>query len=121
LENARVFVYSKGMHDVVDRVSLEMARRVAARLRADPSLLEAARGNLERWKQRNAESPGLLRNYREWEGILKRPLDEIIAILCADTEEGQRLRQNSPFTGVLAKEEVLGIKKEFRKREAAGA
>jgi hypothetical protein len=111
----------KGMHDVIDRVSLELARRVAARLRVNPALLEVGRDNLHRWKKRNADSPALVRNYVEWEQILNRPLDEVIEILCAETEEGQRLRQNSPFTGILDPQEVWAIKKEFRKREAARA
>jgi hypothetical protein len=107
------------MHDVIDRASLEMAKRVAARLRDDPSLVNVARENLRRWKQRNADSPRLVRNYVEWERILDKPIAEIIDILCAETDDGQRLRQNSPFGRILPYDEVWAIKKEFRKREAA--
>ena len=107
------------MHELVDRVSLEMARRIAARLGADPSLLQVARANLNRWKQQHRESPSLLRCDLEWEEILLRPLNEICRILCDETDEGQRLRQNAPFTGILSQEEVKQIKKEFRKGEAA--
>jgi hypothetical protein len=35
-------------HERQDRVSLEMGRRVAARLEADPGLVELARENLRR-------------------------------------------------------------------------
>jgi hypothetical protein len=97
-------------HSETDRVSLEIARRVAERLQAHPELLEVARGNLARWSQRNADSPSLLRCYAEWEAILSRPLDDIRGLLCAETDESQRLRQNSPFAGVLSPAEVWEIK-----------
>ena len=106
------------MHDVVDQISLEIARRVADRLRRDPSLIEIARENLKRWDKRNANSASLLRCSREWEAILRQPIDRVCAILCAETDEGQRLRQNAPFPGVLPRQEVSEIKKAFRKSDA---
>ena len=104
-------------HSDIDKVSLAMARRIAERLRARPELLEVARTNLARWKQRNADSPSLLRCYGEWESILTHPLEQICVLLVAETEEGQRLRQNSPFAGVLSPAEVWEIKE--RQRHAA--
>ena len=101
-------------HSGIDKVSLALARHVVERLRVQPELLEVARANLSRWKQRNADSPSLLRCYAEWEAILTRPLEEICALLVAETEEGQRLRQNSPFAGVLSPTEVWEIKDRFR-------
>jgi len=93
-----------------DAVSLEMARRVAARLRASPELLRVAQENLERWSRLNASTPSLLHCYEEWRKILERPLADICAALCAETDEGARLRQNSPFAGVLSPVEVWEIK-----------
>jgi hypothetical protein len=78
-----------------DQISLELARRTAQRLRAQPELVAVARANLQRWSQRNGDSPALLRCYAEWQAILDRPLDEVIAILLDPSDEGQRLRQNS--------------------------
>lgn len=101
-------------HLGIDEVSLALARLVAARLRARPELLNLARENLSRWRQRNADSPSLLRCYAEWEAILTRPLADICALLVAETEEGQRLRQNSPFAGVLSPAEVWEIKNRHR-------
>ena len=97
-------------HSGIDEISLALARRVAERLRGRPELLEIARANISRWQRRNADSPSLLRCYAEWEIILTRPLEEICALLVAHTEEGQRLRQNSPFAGVLSPVEVWQIK-----------
>jgi len=97
-------------HELQDAVSLELARRVAIRLRASPELLALARDNLARWSRLNADAPSLLLCYDEWRTILERPLEEICGLLCAETGQGQRLRQNSPFAGVLSPAEVWEIK-----------
>jgi hypothetical protein len=108
-------------HRLQDDVSLELARRVAARLRASPDLLSVARGNLDRWSRLNANAPSLLRCYAEWSNILERPLEQVCLVLCAETEEGQRLRQNSPFAGVLSPAEVWEIKSRFRRHATTPA
>ena len=101
-------------HELIDEISLELCRRTAARLREQPSLLQLAQDNLARWSQQNSNAPALLRCYEEWRGILNRPLAEICAVLTSTTEEGQRLRQNSPFAGVLSAREVWELKQRFR-------
>ncbi len=101
-------------HEFQDEVSLELARQVAARLRESTGPLELARGNVQHWCRLNAQSKALLRCYGEWQSILDRPLDEICDTLCADTEEGRRLRQNSPFAGVLPPKQVWEIKRRYR-------
>lgn len=101
-------------HAFQDAVSLELARHVAIGLRIHSEWLDVARANLERWSQRNYQAPSLLRCYDEWRGILERPLDEICAMLVAETDEGQRLRQNSPFTGLLSPAVVWEIKARLR-------
>lgn len=101
-------------HDLHDRVSFEIARRIAAGLPKHPEWIELARENLERWSERNAGSPGLLRNYNEWIVLLERSVPEICALLVARTDEGQRLRQNSPFVGALPQEEIIAIKSDLR-------
>ena len=101
-------------HQVQDEISLEIAVRVAARLRASPELVSVARENLARWSRLNAGAPSLLRCYAEWRQILDRPLDQVCETLCAQNEEGQRLRQNSPFAGILSPAEVWEIKRRLR-------
>jgi hypothetical protein len=108
-------------HELQDNISLELARRVAARLRAAPELLSVARGNLARWSRLNADAPALLRCYAEWSHILERPVEDICNALCAETEEGQRLRQNSPFAGVLSPNEVWEIKSRLRQHATTPA
>jgi hypothetical protein len=80
-------------------------------LAAHPEWIELAKSNLDRWSRLNSDAPALLASYQEWREILQRPVEEIIATLIATTDEGQRLRQNSPFAGVLSPKEVCQIKR----------
>jgi hypothetical protein len=105
--------------ELTDEISLAMSRHVAARLSRQPELLHIARENLDRWTRRNAEVPSLLRCYAEWRAILERPLEEICRLLNSDSEEARRLRQNSPFAGVLSPREVWELKRRFRHEAAA--
>lgn len=97
-------------HELTDGISLELGRRTAARLRQQPELLRLALENLARWSRLNANAPALVRCYAEWREILNHPLEEICSLLSSDSEEGQRLRQNSPFAGVLSAREVWELK-----------
>jgi hypothetical protein len=106
-------------HSQTDEVSLELGRRMADRLRLRPELLEIARVNLSRWSRQNASASSLLRCYAEWQAMLARPVDEICDLLCAETDDAQRLRQNSPFAGVLSPAEVWEIKSHFYHATAA--
>lgn len=101
-------------HEVHDRVSLEIARRIAADLPRRPEWLELARGNLRRWRTINHDAPGLLRNYSEWEVLLEQPVQGICIEMTAETDEGQRLRQNSPFAGALPPGTIWDIKRQIR-------
>ena len=93
---------------------MELARRVADRLRWQPGVVELARANLARWSRQNSSIPSLLRCYAEWQEIFARPVDEICDLLCAESDNAQRLRQNSPFAGVLPPAEVWEVKARFR-------
>jgi hypothetical protein len=106
-------------HRFQEAVSLEIARRIAVGLPAHSEWLDFARTNLDRWSQQNRHTPSLLRCYDEWRQILARPLEEIYALLTADSDESQRLRQNSPFAGLLPPIEVREIK--TRRRHATPA
>lgn len=106
-------------HEILDRASLEMARRIASELPRRPDWLALARENLDRWSGLNRDAAGLLRCYEEWRAILARPLPEIVAILTAESDEGQRLRQSSPFAGALSPQEVWAIKRRVRDDKTA--
>jgi hypothetical protein len=100
-------------------VSLELARRIAAGLPRHPEWIELARANLRRWSEQNRNAPSLLRCYKEWQQLLLQPVTEIIRALTAETEDGQTLRQNSPFAGALPASEVWKIKSFFRHAASA--
>jgi len=100
-------------HSETDQVSLELGRRVAERLRWQPELVAFASANLARWSRQNASVPSLLRCYAEWQDILSHPVDEIRDLLCSASDDAQRLRQNSPFAGVLPSAEVWEVKSRF--------
>jgi hypothetical protein len=95
-------------HELIDEISLELGRRTATRLRQQPDLLQLAHDNLARWSKQNANAPA------EWRELLHHPLEEICAVLTSENDEGQRLRQNSPFAGVLNAREVWELKHSFR-------
>jgi len=101
-------------HELQDRSSLEMARRIAAGLDRHPEWIELARENLRRWKAANAASPRLLACYEAWSSLLDRPLHEVVAMLLREDDLGQQYRQNSPFAGALAPAEVWEIKRRVR-------
>lgn len=101
-------------HAAIDRRSLEMVRRIVAKIDADPARagLDRARSVCARWvAQGNAPA-------REWQAILERPWPEIRRILLDESDEGRRLRQSDPFVGILTPEERWEIYKEAARREA---
>lgn len=85
-------------HQLIDARSLALHRLVADKLAADPSLLDVARDNLQRWREQDGGLPSAL---GEWEALLGGKLDDITAVLTERSERASRLRQSSPFAGVL--------------------
>jgi hypothetical protein len=104
------------LHDLQDRCSLALNERVAMALERDPALLKVGADNLARWSRQNADAPSLLACYAEWGAIISRGLCEVVRVLRDTSDEAQRLRQNSPFAGVLTPREVWRIKDEVRAR-----
>ena len=106
----------KRSHEWIDARSLAMAEAIAEKIRRDPSLVDRARENLSRRKERLAQWPKAL---EEWEEILASfSLEEILSALLSDGEDGRRRRQSSPFTGILSPEERKVI---FERYEEIGA
>lgn len=106
---------SQSDHHRLDARSRALHAAVAARIRHDPSLIAIALANLERWERQSGPDPAL----REWSEILhSQPLEQVLALLEEDSERADRLRQSSPFTGILSPEERMEI---LRAYESAGA
>ncbi|HEV7402133.1 MAG TPA: hypothetical protein VGO11_04370 [Chthoniobacteraceae bacterium] len=106
-------------HRLIDERSLAFDRKIVEKLRADPSLIAKAHSNIERWLP--TSSPGVRLTLREWQDVLKAPFDELMAFLESSDERATRLRQSSPFCGILTEEERLAIIGEFHARESAAA
>lgn len=106
-------------HRYQDAVSLTLGRRIAADLPNRPEWMALARENLQRWTVQNADAPGLVRCYTEWLALLDRGVSEVCRILTQESDEGQRLRQSSPFAGALSPQEVWDIKRRVRNEQTA--
>ena len=80
-------------------IRLRSHRAIARKIDADPSLLDIPLRNLDRWRAlRGEDHPACA----EWRGLLAQPWESVRALLVSDTEESARLRQSSPFTGILS-------------------
>lgn len=90
-----------------------MARRIVAKIDADPQRLglEHAKRVCRRWMDRGIEPAS------EWSSILRLPWDEVRGILLDESDEGQRLRQNDPFCGILTPAERWEIYREAAAHE----
>lgn len=100
-------------HSRLDERSLAMHRLVARKVLADPALLDRARENVRRW-QKTDGSPSLALS--EWENILAGPVDQVARFLVEPSERATRLRQSSPFAGILTEAERQTIYESYSTR-----
>lgn len=103
-----------GSHQFIDKLVLAYHREIAARLLASPDeVLSRARNNLKRWLAAHEPGSAEARCLEEWQRLLEtKSVDELVAIITEDSDEGQRLRSSTPFTGILSLQE----RKELRAR-----
>jgi hypothetical protein len=99
-------------HRIIEARSLAMHCLIARKISADPSLLDIARRNLATWSARYGE--GVPAALEEWRAILDRPWPEIAALITDPGESAARIRQSSPFAGVLAPAERRRVYDAFR-------
>ena len=111
---ARSAAISPGLlkHRIVEARSLAMHCLIARKIEADRRLLAATRRNLTKWIARYGEDAP--RALDEWREILDRPWPEIAALITAADESATRLRQSSPFAGVLTPAERRRVYEAFR-------
>lgn len=104
---------SRGLlkHRVAEARSLALHCLIARKIAADPRLLETATRNLAAWAARYGDSPP--RALEEWRRVLARPWPEIAALITDPGEEAARLRQSSPFAGVLTPAERQRVYEAF--------
>ena len=100
-------------HSRLDERSLALHQVIAEKVLADPALRDKARDNLRRWQQiEDSPKPALA----EWEQILSGPSEQIVQFLTERSERATRLRQSSPFAGILSEPERKAIYESFSTR-----
>jgi len=97
-------------HDVIVARSRALHQAIAARIRAHPEMMQIVRANVERWlgqeHEKGVASPALL----EWKNILKsQSVEQVLELICTETEEADRLRHSTPFCGILTEQERSAI------------
>jgi hypothetical protein len=97
-------------HQKIDERSLALAQAVAERIDRDPQRegLLLARENCARWLQKEA-SPAIL----EWQRLLGQDWESVRKVLLDEGQLGQRLRQSTPFCGILTPRERWEIYRRF--------
>ena len=104
-------------HAIIDRINAAQDRRIAAKLRRDRRLLSRARRNLQRWMARDGRR--IRPVFQEWHRILTiLSRTEIADFLGADTPMARRLRQSSPFAGLLGEPERQRIRRTYEEARA---
>ena len=103
-------------HEIVDDRSLEMDRVIAEKIRANPKLIQIALTNIERWLANPDYSESSRQAVLEWKSIIENsPVGSLATLLESSSDEARRLRQSSPFCGILTPDERQAI---FQKYEA---
>ncbi len=98
-------------HEWIDQRSLALDRAIAQKLIQKPELIERAKETLQRWiRQREPAVPKVM---LEWQEILNSPFKNILKVLTSSEAEPTRLRQSSPFCGILTLEERRAIFQEY--------
>lgn len=98
-----------------DRRSLALHRAIAARLLDEPEAVRAqARDALARMV---AAAPHPLPLLREWQVLLERPVEALVAVLTDPDDWARELRHVTPFAGVLTAAERAEVYRAFAAEE----
>jgi hypothetical protein len=101
-------------HSWIDVRSHALHDAVATKLERDPALIDVARKNLTRWLC-VTPAPAWL----ECQQLLETtPLTELTTLLRSRDERANRLRQSSPFAGLLTPQERRAIFDRYASRRA---
>lgn len=97
-------------HSLIDERSFRLCTEIVRIIDTDSSgnCLEKARSLCRRWNKTRQEPV-----ISEWMKILEQPWHTIREILLDQSETGKRLRQSSPFCGILSRQQRWLIYKEF--------
>ena len=105
-------------HKKLEERSLALHREIAQRIRKNPDLLTRVRERLSKDIGSGRFSVSLTDAMQEWLEILRsHSVEQVLELLVDDSENARRLRQSTPFAGILTQEERRRI---LEKHESAG-
>lgn len=99
-------------HRIIEARSLAMHCLAARKIEHNPALLDQVRRTLDVWRSRYGENTP--RALDEWKNILRQPWPAIAAFITDQGERAMRLRQSTPFAGVLSAREREQVYAAFR-------
>ena len=89
-------------------------------IRQQPELMDLVRNRLEYALSGSRLSESSQYALRECQTILfTHSLNEVLEILTEDSDDGQRLRQSSPFSGILSQRERLEVFRRYKQSHYA--
>lgn len=105
-------------HRIIEARSLAMHCLMAQKIERDPALLDHVRQTLQTWRARYGDDGDVggdrPRVLDEWQAILAEPWPVIAALITDAGERATRLRQSTPFAGVLSLDERERVYAAFR-------
>jgi len=103
-------------HIRIEERSMALHREVAERIRRNPKLMDEAVKNIQRYlKKLYSEGRTPVSALLEWQELLEnQSLEEILGLMVSDSERARRLRQSSPFAGILTPQERWRIYEAYR-------
>lgn len=103
--------------ETLDARSLAYHRAVAAKLRANPALLDRSKETLARWREKSSvRSQPLL---QAWEEILEAGVEAAIAVSLEDSQRAAELRSSSPLSVLLSNQERFAFIRQWRSMHGA--
>ena len=109
---ARILSGGALKHRIIEARSLAMHCLIAQKIAIKPALLKQVKKTLENWRSRYSDD--IPRALDEWHAILQRPWAEIAHFITDSGERATRLRQSTPFAGVLTTGERERVYAAFR-------
>jgi hypothetical protein len=88
----------RNAHDRNERFSLLLHREVAQAIERDAGVLARGRRNILRWQAVHGNS---VQAWDEWLTLLDAGTDAVLKAILDVGEEATRLRQSSPFAGII--------------------
>ncbi|MCB1079552.1 MAG: hypothetical protein KDM63_01880 [Verrucomicrobiae bacterium] len=104
-------------HQLIDERCYEMNQVIARLLRDDPSKLSIVLEQIDRRLADPDYSESLKRCVSEWREIIVRGVEAVLTVLADRSDEGTRLRHNSPFAILMPQDERMEILQRYQEIE----